>query len=122
MPPLLRQLWNHRTRPPGVVFDSRGRPVESDTGLLIPHTPRGHSQYSPGRRRTEEDDRGTVLCVLAQWDATGIVIADLVEECAYLSRLEAGAILKEVEHLLEYRDEYRPADALRSIGAAPRAS
>jgi len=39
------------------------------------------------------------------------VVEDLVEEVEYLSRWDVGEILKEIDHLLEYRDEYRPADA-----------
>jgi len=69
------------------------------------------------RDRTREGDREAVLQVLRDWDATGLVIEDLVEEVEYLSRWDVGEILKEVGHLLEYRDEYRPADAR---GGAPR--
>ena len=63
------------------------------------------------RDRTREGDREAVLQVLREWDATGIVLEDLVDEVEYLSRWDVGEILKEVGHLLEYRDEYRPADA-----------
>ena len=69
------------------------------------------------RDRTREWDRETVLRVLGDWDATGLVIEDLVEEVEYLSRWDVGEVLKEVGHLVEYRDEYRPADAR---GGAPR--
>ena len=42
---------------------------------------------------------------------TGLVIEDLVEELEYLPRWDVGEILKEIDHLLEYRDEDRPPDA-----------
>jgi len=69
------------------------------------------------RDRTREGDREAVLQVLKEWDATGLVVEDLVEEVEYLSRWDVGEVLKEIDHLLEYRDEYRPADAW---GGAPR--
>src|SRR5829696_830700 len=69
------------------------------------------------RDRTREGDREAVLRVLEEWDATGLVIDDLVDEVEYLSRWDVGEVLKEIEHLLEYRDEYRPPDAW---GGAPR--
>ena len=69
------------------------------------------------RDRTREGDRETVLRVLEEWDATGLVVDDLVEECEYLSRWDVGEVLKEIAHLVEYRDEYRPAEA---GGGAPR--
>ena len=69
------------------------------------------------RDRTREGDREAVLQVLRDWDATGLVVEDLVEEVEYLSRWDVGEILKETEHLVEYRDEYRPPEA---GGGAPR--
>ena len=68
------------------------------------------------RDRTREGDREAVLQVLRDWDATGLVIEDLVDEVEYLSRWDVGEILREVSHLIEYRDEYRPADTV----GAPR--
>ena len=69
------------------------------------------------RDRTREGDREAVLRVLEEWDATGLVVDDLVEECEYLSRWDVGEVLKEIAHLVEYRDEYRPPEA---GGGAPR--
>src|SRR5215207_3384240 len=63
------------------------------------------------RDRTREGDREAVLRVLAEWDATGLVVEDLVDEVEYLSRWDVGEVLKEIGHLVEYRDEYRPAEA-----------
>jgi hypothetical protein len=63
------------------------------------------------RDRTREGDREAVLRVLEEWDATGLVIEDLVDEVEYLSRWDVGEVLKEIGHLVEYRDEYRPAEA-----------
>src|SRR5918998_6872892 len=48
------------------------------------------------RDRTREGDREAVLRVLREWDATGLVIEDLVEEVEYLSRWDVGEILKEI--------------------------
>lgn len=69
------------------------------------------------RDRTREADRAAVLQVLEDWDMTGIVFEDLVDEVEYLSRWEIGEILKEIEHLIEYIDEHRPYDPL---GGVPR--
>ena len=69
------------------------------------------------RDRTREGDREAVLQVLREWDATGLVVEDLVDGVEYLSRWDVGEVLQEVGHLLEDRDEYRPADAW---GGAPR--
>ena len=69
------------------------------------------------RDRTRGGDREAVLRVLRDWDATGLVIEDLVEEVEYLSRWDVGEVLKEVGHLVEYRDGYRLAGA---GGGAPR--
>ena len=63
------------------------------------------------RDRTGEGDREAVLRVLEEWDATGLVVVDLVEEVEYLSRWDVGGVLKEISHLVEYHDEYRPAEA-----------
>ena len=67
------------------------------------------------RDRTREGDREAVLRVLRDWDATGLVIEDLVDEVEYLSRWDVGEILREIDHLIEYRDEYRPADPLGGV-------
>jgi hypothetical protein len=69
------------------------------------------------RGRTREGDREAVLQVLKDRDATGLVVEDLVEEVEYLSRWDVGEVLKEIGHLIEYRDEYRPPEA---GGGAPR--
>ena len=63
------------------------------------------------RDRTREGDRETARRVLAEWDATGLVVGDLVEECEYLSRWDLGEVSKEIGHLVEYRDEYGAAGA-----------
>lgn len=60
------------------------------------------------RDRTRESDREAVLQVLEDWDETGIVIEDLVDETGYLSRWDVGEILKEIAHLVVEDDEYRP--------------
>ena len=53
------------------------------------------------RDRTREGDREAVLRVLEEWDATGLVVEDLVDEVEYLSRWDVGEVLKEIDHLLE---------------------
>ena len=69
------------------------------------------------RDRTREGDREAVLRVLRDWDATGIVIEDLVDEVEYLSRWEVGEVLKEIDHLVRAFDEYRTPDRQ---GGVPR--
>lgn len=61
------------------------------------------------RDRTRESDREAVLQVLEDWDATGIVIEDLVEETEYLTRWDVGVVLKEIAPLVWEDNEYRPA-------------